>query len=284
MEWLLAAALTVSLIALVGLRKSFTNALAANSNLARVADRARAADNALVVSVLAREVANELMQRDADKYKNNFERLYYKWKKISSADKNTKLAHFEIITSKYKSFLDFDELATMPHVLYSDGFSWRSGDDLWDIYESLRLYDALSCDLDEEWRPSGTSISEREYEHLKEYCNKISDTKLLGHLYKAREQLGYLKHSDTEQDGEGEWRYETRDYKFKRIAHVAESRWGVYVKAMDRYGMWGLFVDEKAYTSFYAADKDFNEEYLDNLHIRMCLDARDYSRIETMEW
>jgi hypothetical protein len=52
---------------------------------------------------------------------------------------------------------------------------------------------------------------------------------------------------------------------------------------MDRYGMWGLFVGEKAYTSFYAADKDFNEEILDNLHIRLCLDAREHDRIEIMQ-
>jgi hypothetical protein len=284
MEWLLGAALIASLIALLGVRKMLKNALAANSNLVRIADQARAADNALVVAVLAREVANEMMQRDEEKYKKNFERLHYKWKEIEKRDKKTKQAHAETITAKYVSFLDFDELGTQAHVLYADGFGYKSDDDLWELYESIRLYDALSCELNEEWRMHGASITEKELEHLKEYCRKLGDTKLLAHLYNAREQLHDLMNSNVERERDSDWEYETKDYKFKRIADVAESRWGVYVKSMDRYGMWGVFVDEKVYTSFYAADKDFNEKYIDNLYIRLCLNARDYSRTERMEY
>jgi len=289
MEWLLAAAGVLlaaagvlALFVAFSYRRRLENALNINSNLVYTANQARAADNALVLSVLAREIANELMQRDAESYKKRFERLYYKWQEIEKKDVKDKLACTQIITSKYVTFLDFDELGTKVHVLYADGFSFKSDDDLWDTYENIRLFDALNCELDEEWRRHGASISENEYEHLNKYCKKLGDTKLLAHLYKAREQFDYLKRSGVEQDSESEWQYETKDYNFKRIAHIAESRWGVHVKAMDRYGMWGLFVDEKAYTSFYAADKDFNEEVLDSLHIRLCLDAREYSSIEGM--
>lgn len=282
MEWLLAAALIACFIALLSLRRKLQNALAANLTLVSIADQVRAADNALVIAVLAREIANEMMQRDAEKYKNNFQRLYCKWKEIENGDEKTKRAHTETITAKYVSFLDFDKLGTKAHVLYADGFSWKCDDDLWELYESIRLYDSLNCELDTEWRFHGTSITENELDHLQGYCRQLSDTKLLAHLHNAREQLHSLKNSNTEPERDSDWEYETKDYKFRRITHVAESRWGVYVKSMDRYGMWGLFVDEKEYTSFYAADKDFNEEYLDDLHIRLCLDTRDYSSIEKM--
>ena len=60
---------------------------------------------------------------------------------------------------------------------------------------------------------------------------------------------------------------------------------GVYVKSMDRYGIWGLFVSDDfvSYTSFYSADEKFKNEKLldDTLKMRMCIDCRDYSYLET---
>lgn len=286
MEWLLAGALIVSLFAILLYRNRIKNLLAENEITAWRADQTRAADNALVIAVLAREIANELMERDAENYKNKFERLYYKWRDITKNDDRTKRSHAETITAKYVSFLDFDELSTKAHVLYADGFSWKSDDDLWELYESIRLYDALSCELDEAWRLHGTSIDEKEYEHLKQYCKKLSDTKLLAHLYNAREELDLLRINEVEENLDREWQYETNRYKFRRVADFVESRWGVYVKDLDRYGMWGLFVDDnnKAYTSFYAADKNFNEEILDDLAIRQGIDVKYHRRIETIQY
>lgn len=285
MDWILGAACVVLGIVLFFTRKRLKNALYQNSNLAYYAQQTRAADNALTISILAREVANELMQRNAEGYKERFERLYSKWEEIKAGTAHNKNAHLETITSKYKSFLDFDEIGTKPHVLYADGFAWKGDEDLWELYESIRLYDALSCELDKEWRLHGTGITMKELEHLRAYCKKYIDTKLIAHLYKAREQLDLMKKINVEENNDSEWRYETKDYKYKRVADFAESRWGVYVKSMDRYGMWGLFVDKRrAYTSFYAADKDFNEGYLDCLQIRICVDAREYRGVEKEEF
>lgn len=281
---ILLIALVVSLVLLVKFRKKWKNARFHLSNQIRITKQARAADNTLVVAVLAREIANELMERDEKNYRRNFEKLYYKWQEISKLDRQVKLSHIEKITAKYPSFLAFDLIGTKAHVLYADAFSWKSDDELWEFYENLRLYDALSCDLDTEWRFSGTGISEKEYEHLNEYCEKVSDTQLLAHLYRAREQLAFLRVNDVEENELGEWKYETNDYKFKRVADVVETRWGVYVKSLERYGMWGLFVDEVAYTSFYSADKDFNESFIGVLGIRVCLDKRNYKTIEKQEY
>lgn len=286
MEWILASALLVATVTSLRLRKKLRNSRFESAYLERIATQARAADNALLMSVLSREIANELMERDAEKYKKNFERLYDKWNEIKAKDVKSQRAHSETISSKYSSFLDFDELGTKAHVLYADAFSWKSDEDLWELYESIRLYDALSCELDDDWRQSGTGIIEREVTHLREYCQKIRDTKLLAHLHKAREQLWLLENSKVLEEGadKGEWLYETKDYKFKPIPHYCESRWGIYVKSMDMHGMWGVFYDEVSYTSFYAATDKFDEQHLDSLNIRICIDARDYSRIEKMDY
>lgn len=263
--------------ALAGIRNELQNS-------ARLANEARCADNALVVAVLAREIANELMQRNFEEYEKKFTKLYYKWKEIERGEKSTKLAHLSIITTKYTSFKSFDELGTWAHVLYADGFNRMYDDELWDLYESIRLYDALSCDLDDEWRRNGSSISEKEREHVRDYCRKVSDTYLLAHLHKARHMYYQLKNFEVKEDIDGEWLYDAGEYKIKRVYNVAESRYGVYVKSMDRYGMWGVFVDDVAYTSFYAADAQFSEDYLDNLQARVCVDAAQYSSIEKRSW
>jgi hypothetical protein len=284
MEWLLGAALVALTIAFFIKRRQLKNALCQKSSLFHYAKQMRGADNALVIAILAREIANELMQRDAEQYKEKFERLYDKWKEIQAKDKSGKEAHLDVITSKYKSFLDFDELGTKPHVVYADGFSSHSDDDLWDLYENIHLYDALCCELDEDWCWNGCTISEKELEHLRGYCKRLSDTKLTAHLHKAREQLSLLESNNFEEAAHGEWLYETNDYLYKPVADVAESRWGVYVKSMDRYGMWGVFYgDDRIHTSFYAADKNFNEEYLDCLNIRICVDVREYKAIERQD-
>lgn len=250
----------------------------------RMAREARAADNALFLSVLAREVANELIQRDFKNYLDNFNRLFFKWNEIQKKEKSARIAHLTTITSKYSLFSDFDELGTKAHIVYADGFSWKSNDELWDLYEAMRLFDALNCDLDEDWRGYGTSITEAEREHLKEYCEKLSDTMLLAHLHKARDMYYLFKANSVEEKSDSEWIYETTEYRIRRVYDVAEIRFGVYVKIMDRYGMWGLFADTVSYTSFYAADANFNEEYLDNLNIRMCVSGSEYRRIEKEKW
>lgn len=250
----------------------------------RETKRNKKADNAKWLSALSREIANELVRRDSLVYEQKFERLVIKWNEIAKKSEQEKKAHFLTVCSTYPSFAEFDCVNTWSHVIYADAFDMIGDEDLWEKYEGLRLYDALCADMDKDWRYYSSGINEKELKHLHKYRRKISDTILLEHLYRARDQLGYLRSNGLEQEREGEWLYETKDYKFKRVADVAESRWGVYVKAMDRYGMWGLFVDETAYTSFYAADDKFNEEVLDNLQIRLCLDARELNRIEKVKW
>ena len=238
--------------------------------------RSKKADNARWLSALAREIANELVRRDSLVYEQKFEGLVIKWNEISKKSEHEKKAHFLTVCSSYPSFAEFDCIGTFPHVIYADAFDDIDDEDLWEKYEGLRLYDALCSDMDKVWRYQSSGISERELTHLHKYRCKIEDTILLEHLYKAREQFYHLIVNVAQ--SEGEWTYETKDYKFKRVADVVESRWGVYVKAINRYGIWSSF-DER--TSFEAADDKFNERGLDSLGIRLCLGARELSRIET---
>ena len=287
MDWFVVAGIIVAAFLLLAYRRSNKNIQQAYKNLEWIADNARAADNALLLAALSREIANELIQRDVDAYNRRFQNLVKKWMEIEKKDTQAKLSHLSIITSKYKSFSDFDELGSKAHVLYADGFSWKGDDELWDLYENIRLYDALSCNIDEKWRNHGSSITGKEAEHLRMYCKKINDTKLLAHLHRARDIYFLLEARNAEKLHEEGWEYESNDYKICRVPHFCESRYGVYIKNMDRYGLWGVFNDKVTYTSFYSTNSSFSEqkcEFLDTLNAIVNVDNKLYENIEKLEW
>lgn len=278
MEWLLAAVILICATLLIGYHKIAKAATLKVKNIQWLANQQSAENNVLVMSVFARELANELMQRDAEGYNQRLRKLYKKWKKIEKRSREEKLDHKQEIEIDYLFTSDFDTLRTKPHVLYADVFSGRGDDDLWELYESIRLSEALNCELDDTWKKHGTSITKSELKHLTEYCKQLSDTKLLAHLHKAREQYYFLDRSGVEVQKDTDWIYETDEYKICRVHCLMESRWGVYVKSMDRYGMWSLFNDDGIfYTYFMTADKNFNEQYLNALSIPVWLDHKEYS-------
>jgi len=279
MELILAALLSISILILLNLRIKLRNSEERLSILSHRTERDGAADRSLILYALARELANEMMQRDYQKFRKNFERLYLKWKEIEKSDISNKLAHYTMISEKYKYFANFDEVETQSHVLYCDALSWKSDDDLWDLFENIRLFNALNCELDVNWRQVGAVITEDELNHLRKYCLKLGDTILLAHLHKARDQLSLLEINGKEFEYDGYWHCETPDYKFRELRHPVEDRWGVYVKSLDRYGIWGTFYDRPSYVSFYASNENFEEKLLDDLHIRVCPDMREYKSI-----
>jgi len=245
----------------------------ANKYLLNQIDGARAADNARMLMALQREIANEFMRRDPDDYLHRFNALRTRWQELSNLAEEAKRERLKEITDKYPKFGEFDILGRLPHVLYSDYFELDDDDYLWELYEDIRIFDALSCELDPNWKYKGHVVSEKERDHLEAYCRRLSDTKLLGHLHKARQQYHFFNNSVNE---ENSWLLNTPDYMIREIPHFAEIRFGVYIKAMDRYGIWGFFTDEKSYLSFYGANESFEQKTLDTLTAPICLESKSY--------
>ena len=266
MEWVLAAVLFIAIIALLIMTKLLKNSSLEISRLENVKRYESTVVRAMLLAALSREIANELIERDPAKYKKDVERLYFKWNKIKAKELKAQQAHFDVITSKYALFADFDELETRPHILYAHAFSGHSDEDLWELYESIRLYDALSCEMDDHWKHIGTGINEGEVEHLREYNKKISDAKLLASLQEASKELPYLQNiGDID-----EWVFETNKYKFKLVSHEDKHGWGVYVKSIDRYGFWYEPLLGDSYKIFCASNVNFDEFiYFDDFEIQI---------------
>jgi len=135
------------------------------------------------------------------------------------------------------------------------------------------------CELDSDWRLYGNGLTDKEKEHLIDYVKEIEDTELLAHLHRAKEIYDLLRSNGVEAL-EDEWKYETIEYKYKTVSHLFEFRVGVYVKELDRYGMWGeFFGDDKRYLSFYAGDENFTEKEFGPLNSSFAFPGKDYSTI-----
>lgn len=286
MEWWFGAIVVLLLVLLLLLGIALKELLRENKNLEIRIAKNSASDNSLAMSVIAREVCNELMQRDHKEYRDRFIKMHRRWNELKSESIHAKTLKLREITSKYPLFSDFDELETSGHVFYADGFSWKSYDELWNLYEAMRLYEAINRDFDKFWKINGGSISDVELEHLIKYCSSYENTLLLAHPHKARDVLNSASEAITRVTGTfdtAEFVFETKDYSFYTVPHFAEIQIGVYVKALDRYGIWGLFEnDDVYYTTFYSADEKFKNEKLlnDTLNMRICIDCREYSHIE----
>jgi len=166
-------------------------------------------------------------------------------------------------------------------LLYAHGFKDISDSELWDFYESVILQETMLLS------PYSESV---QCKHLLKYCEQIEDSRLLVHLYRARDEFLILDNIDHESESEmGKIEWETSAYKFWWLSTVPYEikRIGVYVKEMNRYGTWShhdIDDDNIGRTLFQAADKDFNESTIDCLDISINIDKKEYSCWEKINY
>ena len=232
--------------------------------------------------VLRREVANELLRRDVNKYKDNFKIILERTElSLKGKSFDEKMLELNAIKLKWQHLEGFDILGTPEYLLYAHGFKDISDSELWDFYESVILQETILLS------PYSESV---QCKHLLKYCEQIEDSRLLVHLYRARDEFLILDNIDHESESEmGKIEWETSAYKFWWLSTVPYEikRIGVYVKEMNRYGTWSLHDmddDNIGRTLFQAADKDFNESTIDCLDISINIDKKEYSCWEKINY
>ena len=294
--WFVLIVITITSIAIFAIyrmsdfHRKWSIALLEKKSIENAIEQARGDDNALVISILSREVANELILRDEVEFSKKFRQLYLNWQGLSKLNEDGKRISLSGITSKYPFFNDFDLIAAKSHILYADAYSYFEYSELWELYENLRLYDALSSELDEHW--VGSTIYKDESKDIKSYCKKVSDTILLHHLHKAKNELDIIKfYSSEDENSSEEWQYETKNYKFKELPWQNPfecKRIGIYIKSINRYGLLSSSCPEDViYTDFYASDKKFKEEVrIDNIPLLRIspLEESDIGDIESWKY
>ena len=225
------------------------------------------ADNSAYLSVLAREQANELIRRDDSQYLDNFRALFREWTDIKDQQDEYKQNLLKEITDRHPYFTDFDRAtgSTRAHILYPDAYHYEYYDgNLWDSYKQIRLYGALTKNLEvEEYSAQGSweQITEDELAHLENYIKALQGTKLRADLEAARKLFKILWHLNADYDDEPGC-FNTDEYCIRRLPKLKVPfglSYGVYIKKSDRYGVWQETTPyDETYVSYYKADQDYN--------------------------
>lgn len=257
--WLLAGLLAVCLSLTLMYRKKLMR-LQTECRLQQMLERQiKAADLAQQLRLLAREISNELLQRDPDGFSERFEQLVDEWWSVKNSSDEAKKAQLKSITNSYVTFADFHLGGGKPHrFLYSDVFESYDNQELWAAYRDIRLYSALMTELDEHWAPCGLTITLDESKALARYCTAMRNTELVARLKKAYQVLRYLLRSeaDAQTEKEAYWAYETYDYKFRAPVAGETGRWGVYVKELEEFGVISIHFDTAP--QFHGSDERFS--------------------------
>jgi hypothetical protein len=129
----------------------------------------RAADNALFLNAAAQLYANELIRRDVEFFITQFQRLCIKANLIKRKGPESMAAHLKTITDEYPKFFDF--------WLYDLGFYYLpavfedvTNDELWELYEAIRLFEVMVKPLDF-WKWQIDTDLEQELKRVKRLTN-----------------------------------------------------------------------------------------------------------------
>jgi hypothetical protein len=240
--------------------------------------RNSAQDRDFVLRVLRRELANWMLRRDPDRYLLIYKEAHDTAVAISAADRSDQRAQLAKLCEQYPFYADFDLVGTRDHVLYADGLSMNSYDEVERHFRDIIRFQALQIALNENWgainwgRTSATSGDD--LAHLEKYAQRFKDTRFKNRLKNAIDEFyAYRRGKDNGLAlGAEEALYETATFSVCRVPHFAEVRYGVHFKDTDEFGLYGMFVfdepDKEPHSHFHRSDAGFEKEsYLDDILI-----------------
>lgn len=233
-------------------------------------------DQAFCLKVLCRELSNELIRRDPDRFVALNEEILDEVQELQSASKTVVLRQLKEMSRVYFSCREFDIINTASFVLYEDAFNsfWLETDVIEKRYRDIRVWCALEAmtNLGASKRFGYEApITSGEVQGIREYVQRYKDTVLLNHikaaerdylLYDIREYLcedGIYKNSE----------YEVRDLLLRIPEHAKSFK----IRSSGEVGgTLTMYIDDDSHTSYYflkSADSSDLEDWrrLNDLHI-----------------
>ncbi len=157
--------------------------------------REKAADLALYLQILRRELANHLIREDADRFLKLYESAREAEMEIGAMDKEAQEVSLQQIVQKFPNFQEFDIIQTREHVIYEDALNWHQIEDIETHYLNIVKYHALMRILDTDWQHVLTATDEGDLEHLRGYVARIKDTKFKQRVLAAVREYQEVKWS-----------------------------------------------------------------------------------------
>jgi hypothetical protein len=223
--------------------------------------RGRAEDRHAYLSTLSRELANYMIWHDPDRYHRLYVSLLKEATLLAGLSKENMQKRYDEIAARYPQYRDFDVIGTRPYVLYPDGLSWKTIEDIEQAYRDIVHFQLILIASDENWKHF-ICISGEEERHLAEYVQRVKDTKLRIDIEQAMTEFRAWNKSNSHTP------YESQRYTVQKISHFAENRYGIFVKPSNDYSIYGFYVfDEpqpdglpKISYSYYRSDQQFQAE------------------------
>ena len=248
-------------------------------------------------SVLAREVANELMRRDLDKFMKTYQSFCDTCAQFEGKNLNEEIfkSYESTITHKYTEaliqagyttealiqaeyeealkqtgFIELNPAALMVNdthsfILYEHAFCDNSWDELSDYYKDLRFLSLLkSAHLDYSNKFEPNLIGEKKI--FQERWEERKEALFLDHLHQAYNISMILQGGMSFDEYLKKPHRAVGKYTLTRLEakYFDNEKCGVYVIELDRYGTWsyGYLDNGKKLFSFESTDENFENEEL----------------------
>lgn len=221
-------------------------------------------DQRTMLDTWRREIANILVWENPDRYLDLYRTLHGEVSAYSGMKPEVLRAKLGEMCAKYPRFEDFDAMSTRTHVLYPEAREIMSSEDLAEKFSEITRFLAMQRATNSNWQ-FVKATSDDDLDHLVKYVSKIKDTKFRLRLERAISDY-YVWCADSDRDGDV---FEYGHVVVQPVSHFAETRYGIYLKDTNEFGLYGLFHanDERIFHSFYRSDNSFREEKrLDYLH------------------
>ncbi len=225
-----------------------------------------AQDRALLLMTFRRELANYMVRRDPDRFIELYNQAHNEAREISQLARQLENAALETqhttLCEKHPIYNDFDLFGTREHVLYENAVNMKSLENIEAHYLDLVRFHALQIALDKDWKMIGPATSHGDLEHLKEYAQRIKDTKFKQRIIDAIDVF-YRTRDSYEKIEDSPIIYENDSFQVQHAYDVASIRYGIHFKDTDEYGLYSFFVDDdrdKTYYSYYRSDEKYETE------------------------
>ena len=211
-------------------------------------------DQAFCLKVLCRELSNELIRRDSDRFVALNEKILDEVQEFQKASKTVVLQQLKDMSRVYFSCREFDIINTASFVLYEDAFNraWLETDVIEKRYRDIRVWCALKAMANDTWDRFGyeAPITSGEVQGIREYVQMFKDTVLLNHIKAAeRDYALYQVHGHLCEDGV----YKNSEYEVRTLQWDPGIARSFKIRSSGEVGGTTTgFIDDDSHTSYYS--------------------------------
>ena len=219
-------------------------------------------------SVLCRELANELIYRNPDRFVGLTEQIVMEVGQIQKLSKENAFVRLNNMMQTYTTYGDFDVIGTKNYNLYTEGFKDIEDIEIEKYYHDIQIWCALNAVYKDTWKFNITSDcipTEKRLEEVQKYISLYKDTILVNQIKSAKRHYDWFltnAHQLGEENSIYPEFYNNADFEIRFIHHAGPQgemglAWSVKMLATEVIGCWSIFHDDgESSISYFAADTD----------------------------